>query len=158
MSSLETPTVVGSYRIMPSDIDATKKFLSAFGQAEVEQVALGLVLFCQDKGEWATFTEAELTGHFRAARAAGRTFPYQAWDLLGPVGPGGRVGTKTIDAYGLFMSDREAPTWSVTAPDTFRFYWLSPEEGLLVRRGDDGKYRVTELFIERCFKASPVRW
>lgn len=156
MSSLHTPTVEGSYRIMPSDINTMQPFRTAFGKAEVEWVALGLVLFCQDKGEWATFTEQELTEHFRVARAAGRAFPYEAFDVFGPVGPGGRMGTKTIDAYCLFMSDHEAPIWSTESPDTFKFFWLSPEEGLLVRKGDDGKYRVTELFIERCLKASPA--
>lgn len=159
MSSLETPTVEGRYRIMPSDIDATQPFLRAFGKAEVEHVALGLILYCQDKGGWVPFTEAELTAHFRTARAAGRTFEYRIMmtdeDARTLFGPDVKVRR---DAYDLFMSSRYESTFAGGRPDEFKFYWLSPEEGLLVRKGEDSKYRATELFIERCFKASPVRW
>lgn len=158
MSSLETPTVEGQYRIMPSAIDATRPFLSAFGKAEVEFVALGIILYCQDKGSWVSFTEAELTAHFRAAKAAGRAFPYHPLRLLDGNGKpfGGDRGPD--DAYRLFMSSPNGSAFAGNRPNEFEFFWLSPEEGLLVRKGDDGKYRVTELFIERCFKASLVRW
>jgi hypothetical protein len=137
-----TPTVQGSFRIMPSDIDATRHFFSAFGHAETEFAALGVVLFCQAKGSWTSFTEAELADFFRAARDSGTVFPFNShWSSAMP-----EVlrADREVGAARLFMS-----------PDGFRFRDLNPESGLLVRLGRDGRYRVTELFIERCHKSSP---
>lgn len=44
--------------------------------------------------------------------------------------------------------------WVFNRRDTFPFYWLN--EKLLVQRSD-GKYCVTNLFIDRCFLSSPKK-
>ena len=156
-----TPTVEGSYTVMPRDIDATHQFWSAFGKAETEFAALGVVLYCQDKGGWVPFTEEELTTFFRAAKASGRIFRFEhlalATELAKEISKAFGRNEKVPDqgAYPLFMTPTEIPWWSRSEPDTFEFLWLDPRDGHLVRKGDDGKYRVTEYFIERCYATSP---
>jgi hypothetical protein len=143
-----SPTVEGEFRIMPSDIDATRHFLSAFGQSETEWAALGVVLYCQSKGEWPSFTKDDLTQFFRAARLAGQTFPYYGFAKT--------AGSAPRDAYHLFMTDHDAPILELGEADVFKFYLLNPGYGSLVRKGDDGRYRVTEWFIMSCYKCSPA--
>ncbi len=142
--SLDTPTVEGAFRIMPSDIDATRPFLRAFGKTETESAALGIVLYCQEKGSWVPFAVDELTAHFRATRAAGKVYPYTSiWKLAS-------------DPYYLFMRHPKEQ-WSSVPPDTFLLHRLNPSSGRLERLGPDGKYRVTELFVERCHQSSVAR-
>lgn len=149
MSEELSPTVEGPFRIKPHDIDATREFLSAFGMSEPENEALGVVLYCQAKGEWVSFTEDELTAFFQKAADEGRTFPF----------------TSQFEQVHrqLFESTRRATSYApVKATDlfmregTFRMWFLAASGGRLIRRGDDGRWRVTELFIESVHESSPV--
>lgn len=130
------------YHIRPEDIDVTKHFFSAFGQAEIEIAAQYIVRFCQKLKAWKAFSKEELD-EFYKENGGREEHVFRSWRFW---------NDKTLE---WFCNETGISKEQLLKDkDSFPFYWLG--ERLLVQRSDD-KYCVTNFFINRCFHASPNR-
>lgn len=127
------------YPIQPKDIDINRVclivegreirgLLNTFGHAETEWAAEFIIDLCQKAGRWLAFTYKELDDEWLKT-------------------PRGQAQAERSKRIWEFMN------WT-PLKNTFCFYYL--DEGGWVIRGEDGKYRVTEAFIKRCYEKHPT--
>ena len=115
--------------VQPKDINASQHLWDAFDHMETEVSAGYIVRLCQEGGEWVPFTREEIEEFY--GRSGHHGFCFNR--LVEPE----MVPTSLARAFAGY---HDAPV---------------PKGGGWVVLGGDGKYRVTEEFIQRCFKSSP---
>ncbi len=59
---------------------------------------------------------------------------------------------ESLDKF--YLENGGAKEWVFNRRNTFPFYWL---DNRLLENGPDGKCRVTDFFINRCFHSSPKK-
>ncbi len=92
-----------SQKTRPSDIDLSDGLSETFGKCEVEEAAVALVRFFQEKGRWTQFTFEELLAFYKTK---GLDPEYMLFGLLG----------SWIDYTGLFYFTESLP-FLVRLPD-----------------------------------------
>lgn len=122
------PIAAVDFAITPSMIDARGKLWGAFDHDETETSAMWVVRYMQDIGAWLSFTHADIEQFYNDVRARyGNTpEPFKFNRLINP-------GNMFYILRGII-----------------------PEGGGWIVLCDDGKYRVTEDFVNRCYKSSPA--
>jgi hypothetical protein len=118
------------FPVKPMNVDVSKHFWDAFGNNESECSAHYIVKLCQEKGGWFPFTMEEIETVYRRA---GHTNFYFNW-LVDP-------GRRVTNAAQVFAGD---------LPKTV------PIGGGWIVKDADGKFHITEDFVNRCYKSSPA--
>jgi|GEM_PF-1103025 len=152
----------GSFPIKPSDIniDHRKGFrhlYGAFDNSETEVSAYWIVRLCQQLGTWGPFTKAQIEEVYRKAGLKdGFTFnrlvePQAVF--ADPAKEFGRMmehASHTRNMSPVMASISYSMSSSNNPPE------LVAKGGGWIVLGTDGKYYVTDDFVSRCFKSSPV--
>jgi hypothetical protein len=121
-----------SFHIQPEDIDASKHLFGAFGNAETEISAGWIVRFLQVRGQgWVPFSREEIEAFYAQYQKDGFTFNR----LIEPE----FVPPNLARAFAGF---HDTPI---------------PEGGGWIMVGTDEKYRVTDDFVECCYRSSPAK-
>lgn len=121
--------IEGDFRIKPSEIDlgGWAPLLATFGYGEVEHVAATHIAYCQMHGD--------------------RWLALDEEQYLG-------LCEILLRGY-HFLDDEEDQPFSPPTRENAGEYFLLNSSYLV--RGDDGKYRVTEKFIQQCYDKHPKR-
>lgn len=112
-------------KVQPSDIDTSKAFFDSFDHMETEISASWVVRLCQELGGWHPFTAEQIQEFY--------TRPGRR-----PVGESFRFN-RLVDP---------GPTFSAATG-------RSMVGGGWIVVGEDGKYRVTDDFVLRCYRSAP---
>lgn len=111
------------FEIKPSDIDSSRRFSKAFdGHMPTEALARYIVLMCQEKDQWTSFTDEDL-------KSFCSRFGYDHFSFYRLVEPDLNDGIKNVH--------------------------YETSSGWIVK-GEDGRYRVTDEFIYKCYDSSPA--
>lgn len=120
--------------IMPSDIDTSRHFFNAFDNMETETSAKWVVRFCQGKGGWVDFTGEEIEAFYN------------------------KDGFCDFQFNRLVSAARVVPQGHGARAFSAGIYYDGPWEergGGWIALDRDGKYHITNSFIERCYQAAP---
>lgn len=77
--------------IKPKHIDISKQPWNTYGSSERETTACWIVQFCQDRGNWDSFTWAEINEFYRSKSHGGR---FNMYDISDVGKTGGTYGIK----------------------------------------------------------------
>lgn len=120
------------HEIRPEDIDASEHLWNTFDHTETEISAGWIIRFFQERGMgWQPFTREEINAFYQ--RKYNHEFVFNR--LVEPE----MIPPSLVRA---FAGHRDP---------------LVPAGGGWIVLGDDGRYRVTDDFIERCHRSSPIK-
>ena len=120
------------FKIQPEDIDASCHFFGAFDHTETEISAMWIIRFMQKRGAgWVPFTKEEIQAFYAEKHPDNFSFNR----LIEPE----HVSQNLAKAFAGEIQSR------------------IPKGGGWIVVGDDGKYRVTDNFVMRCYSSSPAK-
>ena len=126
-------TAVENFPIKPEHIDASNHMYESFNHMETEVSAGWIVRFMQSRGTgWTPFTFVEINEFYS------KVFPDEKFSFNRLVGAE-MIPPSLVRAFAGHCDP------------------LIPAGGGWIILGDDKKYYVTDDFVTRCFKSSPVK-
>lgn len=109
-----------NYPIKPSDIDATKHFFDAFGSTETEISAGHIVVFCQRRGGWSPFTQAEINAHYYK-QTGHANFCFNSLDTSGYIVKDGDIYRVTHEFVATCFAS--SPSQEIVADQSRDYRW-----------------------------------
>lgn len=115
----------------PEEIDASQHFWDSFGNAETEISARDIVAFCQDRDQgWQPFTY-EAINTFYQQRCKAKS-------------PGNFTFNRLVEGTHSHMTAQSFPQGEQRSNNA-------------VIAENDGRYYITQKFVDRCYKSSPQK-